>query len=247
MGGQNGGNWLSLNDVWSSPNGVNWTIQTANAPWTKRLDFASTVLNNKIWITGGVINALFGPCQAGSNDVWSSSNGINWAQATSSAPWSKRWGHELVALRTKLFVIGGLACSSGGNDVWSSQDGATWMQETANAPWSSRYRHAAAVFQGKIWVLGGNATAGGLKNDVWSSPNGISWTQVTANAPWAPRAELKVVVFNNKLWVIGGTNYGTVFNDIWSSPDGVNWTQVSPSATPSPWQGHTSFAAVVAP
>jgi hypothetical protein len=50
------------------------------------------------------------------NDVWYSSDGANWIQATNSAGWSSRDGHTSVVHDNKMWVIGGDYL----NDVWYS-------------------------------------------------------------------------------------------------------------------------------
>lgn len=42
-----------LNDVWSSPDGIEWTEVTAEAPWTARAGAALVVKNGYLWLIGG--------------------------------------------------------------------------------------------------------------------------------------------------------------------------------------------------
>jgi hypothetical protein len=65
MGGNDsGGDYL--NDVWSSPDGTNWTQVTAAAPWSPR-HATAVVFNGQMWVLGGARNG------SGLNDVWSMS------------------------------------------------------------------------------------------------------------------------------------------------------------------------------
>lgn len=41
------------NDVWYSPDGVQWTQQTEHAPWTVRSGGTSVVFKNKVWLFSG--------------------------------------------------------------------------------------------------------------------------------------------------------------------------------------------------
>ena len=183
MGGTPGAGWTSyLNDVWSSSDGVSWTEATAHAPWSVRSDFQAVVFNNKIWVIGG--SALGSNGYEGSNDVWSSSDGVNWTEATANAPWSPRGGFQSVAFNNKLWVMGGDENNIAYNDVWSSPDGVTWTQVTANAAWSPRFDFASVVLNNKLWVMGGDGNNGPQISDLWSSSDGLNWTQVTAHAPW---------------------------------------------------------------
>ena len=66
-------------DVWSSADGMDWTLATDSAPWGPRISHASVVHDGRIWVIGGY--------QGGrSNDVWYSSDGMNWTEATDTAP-----------------------------------------------------------------------------------------------------------------------------------------------------------------
>jgi hypothetical protein len=61
-------NWVSgrfFNDVWSSPDGTNWTQVTSAAPWSARGGFGAMVLNSQIYVMGGY-NGNSGDL----NDVW---------------------------------------------------------------------------------------------------------------------------------------------------------------------------------
>jgi len=89
------------------------TPVTANADFSGRPEHTSVVFNNKMWVIGGIDggNRL--------NDVWQSSDGITWSQATDNAPFIRRSGHTSIVLDDKIWVVGGY---DGGvthlNDVW---------------------------------------------------------------------------------------------------------------------------------
>jgi hypothetical protein len=55
----------NLNDVWSSPDGTNWTQVTNAAAWSARYSPAGVVLNDRIWLMGGVYSST-----VYTNDVW---------------------------------------------------------------------------------------------------------------------------------------------------------------------------------
>jgi len=193
---------------------INWAQATSNALTPARVT-TTVVFQNKIWALGGQDsngNLL--------NDVWSSSDGVNWTQVTASASWSPRADHTVVVFNNKMWLMGGSTISgtwmSGkANDVWYSSDGINWTQAVASAPWQERYRHTSVVFDNKIWVIGGGTNGGGWLNDIWYSSDGINWTQATPSAPWTPRYCHSSVVYNGKMWVIGG-NYapGQNLNDV---------------------------------
>ncbi|MEO0093009.1 MAG: kelch repeat-containing protein [candidate division WOR-3 bacterium] len=154
------------NDVWYSTDGVNWIQATNSAAWTTRGSHTSVVFDDKIWVIGG--SYFIGPLIEPNNDVWYSTDGINWIQATNSAGWTPRALHTSVVFDNKIWVLGGIDVEGRRNDVWYSSDGVNWTQATDSAEWVNREGHASVVFDNRIWVLGGEYLYGEL-NDVWYS------------------------------------------------------------------------------
>ena len=209
---------------------------TQEAPW-KHSDLPMTVVfNDRMWLMGGWYNGRL-PGHSASNEVWSSSDGLTWEQATDHAGWSPRLAAGAVAFKGRLWVLGGTEDYYFGddkslkNDVWSSADGKEWKREVANAPWSPRAYHAAVVHDGKIWVLGGGNYVPRYHalNDVWCSSDGTHWEQVTEHAPWAPRIWFSAVVYRDRMWVLGGwsNNPSKNWGDVWYSQDGKDWTKLA--------------------
>ena len=174
FGGWNG---IYFNDVWYSIDGVNWVQATRNAPWLPRSNHTSLVYDNKMWVIGGFerdSSRRLGRL----NDVWYSTDGVNWTQATDDADWTVRYAHTSLVYDNKMWVLGGNNINDDLlNDAWYSTDGRNWSQVTGSAAWSDRQRHTSLVYDNKMWVLGGDD--GNDKNDVWftfiqdSTNNGI--------------------------------------------------------------------------
>lgn len=201
----------------ASASGAAWTSSTA-APWTARDKFGVVVFNGQVFVIGGAGGGGFNFF----NDVWASTDCVNWTQVVSAAPWTKRHSMGLVVLGDTLYLVGGSG-SSQYNDVWSTADGVNWTQVVSSAPWEGRLGVMVVGFNQGIVVMGGQGTV--YRNDVWFSPDGSTWTQLVVNAGWSGRAFATALVFNNKLWVFGGVNSTpTVVQDAWSSSDGINWT-----------------------
>lgn len=99
------------NDVWNSPDGVNWNLVVEAAPWSARQYHSTTVFNDAIWVIGG--NSYGNP---GQNDVWYSSDGINWTELTAS-PWPIRHASSVSVHRLSMWMVGGSALRPF-NDVW---------------------------------------------------------------------------------------------------------------------------------
>ena len=154
-----------LNDVWSSADGKEWKIETANAGWSKRGHAQAVVFNDKIWIMGG---GSVQPQRKPTNDVWCSSDGVNWTQVTDAAAWKPRIWFSSVVYRDRIWVMGG---AGGGNlnDVWCSVDGRNWTELKSDIIWTKRHEHSAWVFKDKIWLAGGAAGPKSfLNSEVWA-------------------------------------------------------------------------------
>lgn len=82
------------NDVWSSEDGINWTEETADAPWAGRRDHATVVYDDKIWVIGGWYRDNGAVTEL--KDVWWSPDGSTWTEALPASVWVPR--HDLTAL-----------------------------------------------------------------------------------------------------------------------------------------------------
>jgi Sigma-70 region 2/Kelch motif len=175
------------------------------AAWSRRKGAAVIVYQGKLWLFGGAthVQSDFTADQL-SNDVWTSADGLNWAQVTGAAPWSPVDEPKVVVLNDALYLVG----ADGRADVWRSTDGKNWTQTTVEAPWTARHGCAAIVFDGKMWVYGGYiGKSTNAVNDVWYSSDGATWVEQAEHAPWGPRDPLSVV-FQDKLWIFSGKHTG---------------------------------------
>jgi hypothetical protein len=214
------------NDVWNSTDGVNWTYvnQGNPVPWLDRVLHYTTVFDNKIWVMGGQKMTLAefvpGPDEF-YNDVWNTTDGVNWTQVTPQAPWVERGiiGGSVV-FNNKMWVIGGGTYDTPSapdreyyNDVWSSVDGLNWVQEATSSPWDPRQYHSVTVFDGRMWVVGGYNDSD--LNDVWNSVDGVNWKKVYAS-PFPARHATSVFVHDDgtgeALWMAAGSHLSP---DVW--------------------------------
>lgn len=218
------------NDIYSSSDGVTWTLETTASPFTARYYHDAVVYNNKIYIIGGFngTHSLF--------DVWSSPDGINWTNILADtypvdASYGRRSGHKCVVFNNKMWILGGKGDTLLKNNIWSSVDGSTWTQETASAAWSARQAFAITYHGGFWWLSGGETVVSTtVVNDIWKSADLITWTQVTAAATFSTRAGHAMHSFVGQLFVVAGTHdLATSLVDVWKSADGITWTLVAGS------------------
>jgi hypothetical protein len=212
-----------------------------------------TIYNGKLWYVGGVLTYPLGSAQTGSamNDVWQSTDGIAWTQATTAAPFLSRYRHAAFVANNKLWVLGGEGNAAGADgapsaDAWSTTDGFAWTREQTSGLARS---YLSSVVQetapSRATLIGGIQL--GYSNNVWQTTNGTDWSEQSTHAQFSSGMHYGVE-FNGQLWVVGGsaidgTVNGMVSNAIWRSSDGLNWSQVATSGTIFPPRtGHTITA-----
>ncbi|MDP5228891.1 MAG: hypothetical protein NWQ38_00755 [Cellulophaga sp.] len=208
-----------LDDIYRSTDGVIWTIANGDATFDPRTFHTSVVHDSKVWVIGGE-SGVRPSATFNLNDVWSSLDGVNWTEATSTAAFSKRRYLSSVSFNNRLWIIGGQDGNfNWKNDVWSSSDGISWTEATSAAPFTPRGNVKTLVFDNKLWVIGGNDDDTNLKNDIWYTTNGSNWTQVTLPTNFAADPNnygLGAVVFKSKLLVFrGNTVYFTKNTSDW--------------------------------
>tara|TARA_B100000029_G_scaffold17667_1_gene18050 strand:- start:464 stop:1174 length:711 start_codon:yes stop_codon:yes gene_type:complete len=193
-----------------------------------------------MWFMGGWYNGRL-PGHSASSQVWSSTDGKTWTQATKQAGWSPRIASAIVEFRNRMWILGGTENYYFGdqaslkNDVWSSDDGKHWTRVTEHAGWSPRAYHQAAVLGNRLYVFGGGNYVPKYEafNDVWSTEDGKTWRQETSHADWHPRLWFSATVYRGHMWVMGGwsNNPSKNWGDTWYSRDGKHWTEYKAGVT----------------
>ncbi|MFZ2960367.1 MAG: hypothetical protein WA705_26085 [Candidatus Ozemobacteraceae bacterium] len=225
-------------DVWSSSDGMNWTLVNANPAFTPRHVYGSVVFNNQMWIVGGRgTSSSYG-------DAWSSSDGVTWTQQCSSIG---------ISGEIQCAVLNGKIYAFSDSTIVSSSDGTTWTTETSSPAYGTRSSYGLTAFSGKLWIVGGgnqieptspsarmdtvaSPTQAAYLSDVWSSADGKSWTQEIATASFSPRKGLMLMSDEGRMLLAGGwvgrgaSNSTLLKNDVYTSTDGKTWTQATPNA-----------------
>jgi hypothetical protein len=184
------------NNLFTSPDGVNWTGRVTHYNWWTRVIF-----ENGLFVAvcnGGPNSAPYG--------AMTSTDGINWTlRATPTNGTYEEW--ISVCYGGGLFV----AVTQFGNETMSSSDGINWTLNTlaTSTSWSG-----VGYGNGKFIVVGGNGA-------MCTSSNGTTWTAITPTLT----ISWKAIVFGNGLFVVvSSASTGSAAYRIASSPDGVTWT-----------------------
>jgi len=98
------------NDVWSSPDGVNWERHVAAAPWAARQYHDVAVFDNRMWV-------MEGSDGKNRNDVWYSGDGVNWCELPDT-PWAPRHAASVFVYDDALWMVAG---NNMARDVWKLQ------------------------------------------------------------------------------------------------------------------------------
>ncbi len=87
------------NDVWSSPDGLNWQRHTESAPWHPRQYHDVAVFDGRMWV-------LEGWNKKNRNDVWHSADGVTWREVPNT-PWAPRHAASVFVHDNALWMVAG--------------------------------------------------------------------------------------------------------------------------------------------
>ncbi len=183
-----------LNEVWESTDGIVWN-QLDNAPWSGRgMQINSCVDDTgQIWMLGGSNEGD----RRSFNEVWKTSDGINWTLVNASAPWAGRYWHTTAWFDSKIWVMAGVASGIEMGDVWYSEDGITWHElksTTGNWPEGTRHAQSSTVFNDALWYMCGIAT-----NNAWKIINTQTFSEIEHSLEIQPDYSLYPNPANNKI------------------------------------------------
>ena len=190
--------------------------------------------NNRMYrISGELSNS--GAC---GNDVWTSTNGIQWTRIVSNSWPTRIWSSSVVSPADgSVYLFGGRGCEQGSTgslfDVWRSADnGNSWNRQSTNFPAMgprnglSGIHRSPALNREIITYLSGWGGEQDYNDVVVSSDQGVTWSIVTNAATWMRRDDMAgLVTPDGVIVMVGGkTNRDGLpelfHNDIWVSMDG---------------------------
>lgn len=168
------------NDVWFSEDGFDWELAAESTQFAPRTGHTTVVFDDQMVLMGGTSVTNFSANF--NNEIYTSTDGINWEQITTSNIFSVRADHTSEVFDNKIWVIGGWQAvvnqmtteqeTTTFADAWYSENGSDWIKLTDNAAYGARLGHASTVFQNRILVSGGldinpSANSRTHSNDIW--------------------------------------------------------------------------------
>lgn len=145
-------------DIWNSADGIHWIKQKDNLPFGKRSGSQIVVLKDTLYLLD--------------NDVWTSTDALNWNQLASEIVQGETlFGYSALVFDEKIWLLG---CNRNGqftSEVLYSSNGKNWQSQ--HASWLARGGIAATVHQNKIYITGGkyggtpNHPNFRYDNDIW--------------------------------------------------------------------------------
>lgn len=226
---------LQRGDVAASPGATPSVSRSSppEGPWqrvdslgTTRDDFGTVVLDDRIWVTGGMTGdrgdklattEIYDP----STDRWEL--GVPMPTGRSSLAAAQVGG--------SIYAIGGSTLDSPYLDIVEAYDpeAGTW---TRLAPMTvPRYGHAAVALDELIYVIGGQTSNGPTAEVEIFDPATGSWT---AGPPMATaRGSMRAVVWDGKIWAGGGNTIDGP-SDTWEVFDPSTGSWSAGPAMPAP-------------
>lgn len=168
----------SLAGVWSSLDGVNWTLVNSNAAFGPVIGMAPLSYGGKMWLFGGA--KLPGKI---TNEIWSSTDGVTWVKNETPA-WSLRMFPSLVVVPNSQIMKPLVTVNSSISKTLSlgqSDSQVTVLQNyliahgylsgTATGYYGAKTKLGVLAFQKKFGIAGGDGTTFGAKSRAVMSVN----------------------------------------------------------------------------
>ena len=203
-------NYLRYSDVWTSTDGIAWTLVTDAAEFGSRANHSMTAANGKLWLLGNYIGS------SNQKQLWSSTDGLAWLdEGTLPMASSTINGAEIATLK---------GVNRGDSDTLVVNYSGNIYTKNLSDEWSSAHYEGSVynsakmlVHNNAIWIISANGSSA-----IYSS-NAQDWQLLSnLNLPKVYRFEL--ASFNGEIMLIGGDrNDNDSGTQTYSSTDGQHW------------------------
>lgn len=148
--------------------------------------------SSTIWLIGGIDNS-----GASLREVWTSTNGVDWAVLTDTAVFGPIHGQCAALLNDSLWVV-----SSADGKVWVSPSGWQWTLAAEGQGFAGTVGMGLIEHNGELWLLGGEPADSvsaildpfsvACTAPVWRSSDGRTWEEDTIRSFRAPTRALSL-------------------------------------------------------
>lgn len=154
------------NDCWSISTSSydsltgSWTQEMADTgspganQWSQRREMAYCVHDDKMWCIGGDSGGF-------NNDVWYSSDGATWYEATSAAEFDARREHAAFSFQGNLWIVAGWNGTLK-DDSWYTSAATTddpWIEFVPTISFTPRFDAAVTFYDNAIYIMAGDTTS----------------------------------------------------------------------------------------
>ena len=170
------------NDIWSSFNGKDWSLETKTANFSPRANHTLYIKNNKLFLFGGRGEYLSSLGGSARSDIWSTTDGINWIEETKNTDVGRLGSAQITEYKNLLYLVGGGDSWYGyKSKTYFSEDGVNWEAlKNIQQNVTKRERHQVFVLHGNLYAHGGFQFSNHSliqKNDYWQF-DGSEWRSI---------------------------------------------------------------------
>lgn len=214
-----------------------------------RYGLASVVYGTYVYISGGFDGVYFS--SAVLRSAFSADGSTGPMQTAGYMP-AGLYGHQMLAARGRLYVLGGYASSGSRAEAWSadiSSDGAVGKWEPETALPDRVYFHAAALSGDKIYISGGYKSGSGVLAGVYSAELGDDGSLGAWNSLGTLQAPLyahSMTMLPGRFIVAGGKDGASARSEVWTcalDAGAYPGACSAYTALPAPRYGHKALAA----
>ena len=205
-----------LNDVWSSPDCITWTLRALSCAWSTRHEFAYCLHNGEIYLSGGYRTPT-----GQLNTTYKTADMINWIALGVLGLGVRE--HIMLSFKGNLYCYYGDPNGTSKRYVYRSiNDGVNWTY-LGEPVYGNRREHCGIIDEDglNLVIIGGYDTGiPGSLNDVWETSDAFNFVQIPQINSYTARSDFCFVHHNRRLYIFGGTpDTGVTFlNDVWTSP-----------------------------
>ncbi|MDD5208022.1 MAG: T9SS type A sorting domain-containing protein [Elusimicrobiales bacterium] len=227
---------------------MNWVPQAPALP-AARYGQASAVYGGNVFLTGGFDGVSFS--SAVLRGILSVDGSVALWETAGFMP-AGLYGHQAVAARGRLYILGGYASNGSRSEVWSadiSPAGEIGKWETEKPLPDRAYFHAAALAGTRIYISGGYKSGSGVLAGIYYAEVGDDGTLGTWSSAGTlpnPLYAHSMTLLPGRLLIAGGKDGSSARSEVWSCALDAGAFPGACSAytsLPAPRYGHTALSA----